>query len=222
MWLLLIPLIIIVVIIYLIFVGKILVDIPSFFRKTLPLDTGKFGVYCFTGKQGTGKTYSLTKYVIKNQNGRKLYSNLTLKGVEYIKIKSVNELLELSEQENCLIVFDEIFAILGDKAIPQQIRSRLLNFLAQQRKVHNIMITTAQEWLELPVTFRRFVRVQIDCATIPWGRFGGLLIEEYSDATHMKWSQLENEYVSPRINRKYSKYEKKIMQSYDTYERIKA
>ena len=135
-------------------------------------------------------------------------------------INSLYSLLSLSEQENCLIVFDEIFVLLGDKNIPADIRKKLMRFLPQQRKVKNILMTTAQEWLELPMTFRRFVRVQIDCNTMPWGKYGGLLVEEYSDATQIKWSQLDNEYVSPRINRKYSKYEKKIMLSYDTYERV--
>lgn len=220
MILLIIPLIVVLFVGYLVLAGKVRFDFPSFFRKTIALDRGLFGVYCFTGKQGTGKTYSLTKFVLKRAKYYNVYSNLTIKGIEYTKITSVKQLLDLSKEQNCLIIFDEIFTVLGDKTIPRELRADVLNFLAQQRKVHNIMITTAQEWLELPITFRRFVRIQVACRTIALGFFGGILIEEYTDATQMKWSQLENEYVSPRINMKISKYEKRVMLSYDTYERI--
>lgn len=206
--------------IMLIWQGKIRLDLPSFFKPTLPLDTGVFGVYCFTGKQGTGKTYSLTKYIAKNAEERIIYSNLTLHGIDYRPIRDVQHLLSLKDEKNLYIVFDEMFTLLGDKTIPKDIREDLMEFLSQQRKMKNILLTTVQEWLELSMTFRRFVRIQIECRTIPLGNFGGILIETYVDATAMKWDQNENEYVAPRISMKISKYEKKYMIAYNTYERI--
>lgn len=203
--------------------NKIHVDWRSIFSKTIPLDTGLFGVYCFTGKQGSGKTYSLTKYVKKHvAPGQKIYSNLTVKGIEYEKIKSVEHLLSLKDQKDLFIIFDEIFTLLDDKAIPKDIRKDLMEFLSQQRKMKNILFTTAQEWLEIPMTFRRFVRIQVECTTRPLGRFGGILTEVYYDAYKMKWDQMENEYIAPRIRMKLSKYEKRFMLAYDTYERIRS
>lgn len=201
--------------------NKITIDWRSIISPTLPLDTGVFGVYCFTGKQGSGKTYSLNKFVRKHVEGRTVYSNVTLKNFDYVPLKSIDHLLSLVDEKNCFIVYDEIFTLLSDKTIPKTIRERLMEFLTQQRKQGNIFFTTAQEWLELPMTFRRFVRVQIECETRPLGKLGGILIEDYYDATKMKWSQLDNEYIAPRIHKKYSKYERRFMETYDTFERIR-
>lgn len=216
----LILLILPVFVVVLMLLNKIYIDWLSLISKSLPLNTGVFGVYCFTGKQGSGKTYSLTKYVKKHVKGKRLYSNLTLNGVKYTKITSIEHLLSLRNEENVFIIFDEIFTLLSDKTIPRDIREELMEFLSQQRKMENILMTTAQEWLNIPIDFRRFVRVQIDCRTIPLGRFGGFLFEDYFNAYEMKWDNLENEYIAPRIRKKISKYEKRFMESYDTFERI--
>jgi len=199
--------------------NKVHLDIPSFFRRTLPLDTGKFGVYCFTGHQGSGKTYALNKFIRKHAKGKTIYSNITLKGLDYKPITSLDELYSLADKEHIYIIYDEIFTLMSKS---KKDREMLEQFLPQMRKVHNIFLTTAQYWLELDITFRRFVRIQIDCHTRPLGNFGGILSETYSDTTEIAWSNLDNEYISPLISKKYSKYEKRFMESYDTYERIKA
>jgi len=201
------------------FTNKISVDIQSFLRKTIPLERGKFGVYCFTGKQGSGKTYSLVKYIRKHvKKDTKVYSNITMKGVSYTQLTSLEQLLALRDEENCFIVYDEIFTILQKQS---KISAELMEFLTQQRKMHNIFFTTAQEWLEIPITFRRFVRIQIDCKTFPLGRWGGLLVEKYSNGYEIKWDQMQNEYVAPLMSMKISKYEKRFMKAYDTFERIR-
>ena len=199
--------------------AKIHIDWNSILRNTLPLDRGLFGVYCFTGKQGSGKTYSLVKYIKKHvKEGQVIYSNVTLAGVHYEPIRSVAHLLSLKDEKRVFIVYDEIFTLMQKSS---KIDGPLMEFLTQQRKMKNILFTTAQEWLEVPVTFRRFVRIQVECTTRPLGRFGGILSEEYFDAYAMKWDNMENEYIAPRISKKYSKYEKRYMESYDTYERIR-
>lgn len=199
--------------------NKIHVDFGSFSRRTLPLARGKFGVYCFTGKQGSGKTYSVTKFISHNRRKyTKVYSNITLKSMPYTPINGVAELLSLRDQQNCLIIYDEIFTILSKSS---KIQPELMEFLTQQRKMHNVLLTTAQEWLEIPITFRRFVRIQIDCKTIALGKFGGILIETYHDAYNMKWDNMESEYIAPLMSTKISKYERRYMLEYDTFERIR-
>jgi len=198
--------------------SKINIDFRSFISPTLPLALGTFGVYCFTGKQGSGKTYSLNKFIRKHAKGKKIYSNLTFDDLEYTKITSVKELLDLSNERECYIIYDEIFTLMEKTT---KFKQDMMEFLTQQRKQENIFITTAQEWLELPMTFRRFVRIQVECRTRPLGRFGGILFEKYYDAYNMKWEQLENEYVAPLITSKISKYEKRYMETYDTFERIR-
>lgn len=202
--------------------AKIHIDYRSFFARTIPLDTGIFGVYCYDGKQGSGKTYALTKYIIKHAKDKKIYSNMTFNGdVEYTPLTSIEHLLSLRDEKNIFIVYDEILNLLNDKTIPRDIRDNLMEFLTQQRKMKNILFTTTQEWLNIPIEFRRFVRIQVICKTRPLGRFGGILLEEYRDAYEMKWDALENEYIAPRLSKKYSKYEKKFMLAYNTYERVK-
>lgn len=199
-------------------VNKIHVDWHSLIQPTLPLDTTVFGVYCFTGHQGSGKTYALIKFITKEAQGMKVYSNITLRGIEYEPITSLEHLYSLADVENIFIVYDEIFSLMSkskkDAAILEQ-------FLPQMRKVHNKFLTTAQYWLELDITFRRFVRIQIECKTRPLGKLGGILMEEYFDSENIQWSNLDNEYISPRIMKKYSKYERKYMEAYDTFERVK-
>lgn len=209
---------IIVMVLILLAVNRIHIEWRSIFAKTLPLDTGVFGVYCFTGHQGSGKTYGLNKYIRKHAAGREIYSNITLKGIDYTPITSLQQLYSLADKERIIIIYDEIFTLMSKS---KKDRAMLEQFLPQMRKVKNIFLTTAQYWLELDITFRRFVRVQVECRTRPLGRYGGIFIEEYNDTTEIKWSQIENEYISPRIAKKYSKYERKYMESYDTYERVK-
>lgn len=197
---------------------KIRVDWSSFLKATIPLDTGVFGVYCFTGHQGSGKTYSLNKFIRKHAKGKRIYSNMTLRKIDYTPIESVEHLFSLIDQEDCYIIYDEIFTVMSKS-------KRLFNdaeeFLSQMRKQRIIFITTAQYWLTLDVDFRRFVRIQVECETRPLGKLGGILKESYFDASKMKWSNLDNEYISPIIATKYSKYEKKYMELYDTHERIR-
>lgn len=208
--------------IYAKFQYKISIDWASILQPTIPLDMGVFGVYCFTGKQGSGKTYALTKYVKKHvDEATKIYSNMTIKGIEYTELKSIEHLLSLRDEKNVFIIYDEILNLLNDKTIPRDIRDELYEFLTQQRKMKNILFTTSQEWLNIPIEFRRFVRIQIECETMPLGFLGGILKEYYYNAYKMKWEPLENEYVAPLISSKLSKYEKRFMQSYDTYERVR-
>lgn len=210
---------IIIIIILIMMSKKITIDIRSFFSKTIPLDRGKFGVYCFTGKQGSGKTYSLVKYIKRHKkDADTIYSNVTIQGLDYVRLESVEHLLSLKDKKNCFIIYDEIFTLMSKQT---RITDELMEFLTQQRKMKNLFFTTAQEWLEIPITFRRFVRIQIECQTYPLGRWGGILVEVYSDGYNIKWDQLENEYVAPIISTKISKYERRFMMAYNTLERIR-
>jgi len=198
--------------------SKIHIDWGSFLRPTLPLAMGVFGVYCFTGKQGSGKTYSVNKFIRKHAKGKKIYSNITLDKLEYTHLHSMEQLLELRDEKDCYIIYDEIFTMMQKQT---KFDDKIMEFLSQMRKQRNIFITTAQEWLELPITYRRFVRVQVECTTRPLGRLGGIIRETYYDAYNMKWSQIDNEYVAPLITNKISKYERRFMTTYDTNERIR-
>lgn len=212
-----IPLIIII----LLMVNKISIDWRSFFKKGLPLDRESFGIYCYDGKQGTGKTYAMTRFLKEESAGRKIYSNMSFKGIEYTKIENLDQLFALSQKKKVIIVYDEILNILNNQRVPQDIRDDLMEFMTQQRKVKNILMTSTQSWLRVPIEFRDFVRIQIKVSTIPLGRLGGILIQEYRDADQMVYDKDVSEYVAPRISLKISKYKREILESYDTYEKVK-
>lgn len=197
--------------------NKIRIKIKTFFKRGFAPKRGKFGVYCYCGKQGSGKTYSAVEYLLENKDKR-IYSNITsIKGVKYTPIGGFDDLLKLREETDCIIVFDEIFTALTKNS---KMSTDVLDFLSQMRKRRIIFITTAQEWLEINMTLRRYCRYQIDCRMINF--FGlGILIKTFHDAEQMKWSQTANEYVAPVLETSISKCNIEVAHSYDTFEQIK-
>lgn len=194
--------------------NKVSIDFPSFFKKGFKARRGKYGVYCFCGKQGSGKTFSTVNFLLRNKD-KKIYSNISLKGLNYIYFKGFEEMLNIKDK-NCIIVFDEIFSALSKSS---KITPEVLSFLSQQRKKEIIFITTAQEWLEIPITLRRYVRYQIDCSIFNLFPFS-ILIEKYHDGEQIHWDNLANDYVAPVIATKISKMKVKITEMYDTFEVI--
>lgn len=192
------------------------IKFKSFLKKGFRPNRGVFGVYCYCGKQGSGKTYSVVEYLRQNKN-KKIYANISsLKDINYTYFNGFDELLNLRSEHDCIIFYDEIFTALTKST---KINKEVLDFLSQMRKRKIIFLTTAQEWLEIPMTLRRYCRYQIDCSmrTI----FIGILIKHMYDAEQMKWSQLDNEYVAPLISTTISKCNVVVANSYDTFEQIK-
>lgn len=194
--------------------NKVSIDIKSFFEKGFMARRGLYGVYCFCGKQGTGKTFSTVQFLSRNRNFP-IYSNISLQGFNYVHFSTFKDMLQIKDQ-NCIIVYDEIFSALAKST---KLNQDVLTFLSQQRKKQVIFITTAQEWLEIPMTLRRYVRYQIDCSIwniLPFS----ILVERYRDGENMHWDNLENDYVAPIIATKITKMAKRITTYYDTWETI--
>lgn len=209
--------IIILIVIFMFFINnKIRIKWKTFFKKGFKPSRNKFGIYCYCGKQGKGKTYSAVEFLLENKD-KKIYSNLgSLQGVEYTRIYGFDDLLALRNEHDCIIFFDEIFTALTRQS---RVTTDVLDFLSQMRKRHIILITTAQEWLEINMTFRRYCRYQIDCNMFPFLNTG-FLIKTFRDAELMKWSQNDNEYVAPLVETTFSKCNLEVAQSYDTFETI--
>ena len=136
------------------------IKFKTFFKKGFAPKRGKFGVYCYCGKQGSGKTYSAVEFILNNSN-LPIFSNVsTIKGVTYNYFSGFDNLLKLRNQHDCIIFYDEIFTALTKSS---RINTDVLDFLSQMRKRRIIFITTAQEWLEINITLRRYCRYQIEC-----------------------------------------------------------
>lgn len=192
----------------------------TFFKKGFKIDNGNWGVYCYVGKQGQGKTYSVVEYLLQNKDKR-IYSNcLSLRGVKYTPISNFDDLLALRSESDCIIFYDEIFTALTRQS---SINTDVLDFLSQMRKRRIIFLTTAQEWLEINITLRRYCRYKIDCSArnFPFLPFS-ILIKKFSDSEQMKWSNLDNEYICPLLETSISKFNIEVANSYDTLEQIQS
>lgn len=213
---------ILIIILYKVFwVNKTIIKIKSFFKKGFKLDQNKFGVYCYCGKQGMGKTYAVREYLEENKD-KKIYCNIhSIKGIDYTPIDGFEDLLKLNNEHDCIIIFDEIFTALSKKSNKVN-WNEVMSFLSQMRKRRIIFITTAQEWLEIDLTFRRYVRFQIQCYSwnLPFFNFG-ISKKIFCDVDEMIYDKDLMEYVAPPIKTVYSKYSKRIANLYDTYEVIK-
>lgn len=198
--------------------NKIRIKWKTFLKKGFKPNRGKFGVYCYCGKQGQGKTYSVVEFLLQNKD-KKIYSNvMSLKGVKFTPIRDFDELLDLEDQHDCIIFYDEIFTALTKQS---KMTPQVLSFLSQMRKRKIIFLTTAQEWLEINITFRRYCRYYIQCRMLTFLNLG-VLIKTFHDAEDMKWSNDENEYVSPLLETSISKCNIKVANSYDTFEQIES
>lgn len=192
----------------------------TFLKKGFLVDSGPWGVYCYTGKQGRGKTYSVIEFLNEHKDF-KIYANVkSLKGIPYIYVGSFQELLDIQNDssDNIIIFYDEIFTALSKN---DKLNKDVLAFLSQMRKRKIIFLTTAQEWLEINVTLRRYVRFQIECDNRSF--FGkSYLIKTFYDGENLHWDNLENDYIAPILSTTISKMNLSVANLYDTYETIES
>lgn len=191
----------------------------TFFKKGFAPKRGRFGVYCYCGKQGSGKTYSVVEFLKQQPKDMKIYANIdTLNGINYTYFNGFDNLLKLRDEHDCIIVYDEIFTALTKSS---RLSTEVLDFLSQMRKRRIVFLTTAQEWLEINITLRRYCRYQIECQML--NILGlGILVKRMYDAEQLKWSNDDNEYVAPLIETTISKCNLSVANSYDTFEQIKS
>lgn len=219
-------LVLIIIFIYII-KNKIILRIDTFFRKGFKKNDDDYGIYCFCGKQGDGKTYSICDvldsickkgYTIIT-NVHSFYSSHEEHCIYETDFGKIYEMLRFKENcSNYIIFYDEIFTLIEKGKLSQE----MLSFLSQMRKRGLKLYTTCQEWLELNITFRRYVRFQVQCKMRNLKLFNfAISINEINDAYQMKWDNLENEYVCPRIKTTIKKCSKVVADSYDTFEVIK-
>lgn len=218
---------VIVFILYLKIGLKIKVKWKTFTKKGFLPNRGIFGVYCYCGKQGTGKTYSVVEYLLDNKDDIQVFCNIKgIKGLDYTYFTGFEELIKLKEKldkneletngKQLVFVYDEIFTELQKQT---KLTKPVIDFLCQMRKRKIIFLTTAQEWAEIPLSFRRFCRYEIDCRMINLFLIG-ILHKTFKDAENMKWSDEEQEHVAPLIENTITKCRKSIANSYDTFLRI--
>lgn len=212
-----------------IFQNHLHIDWKSFFKAGFSKRDNAFGLYTYTGKQGEGKTYSAIKFISEQKNR---FNYIVVTNVHSFKefddtvyIDDIMELIEfikLNHEKNgkkYLIFFDEIFTVLMKG---QSINNEILSFLAQLRKRSIIFVTTAQEWSEIPLTFRRFCRFQISCHMFSFPLIDkAFLSNKINDGYNAKWNNDTQEFEAPVLQTNFSKGNLHIINMYDTFEVIK-
>lgn len=233
--------------------NKIVLRIDTFFRKGFKKYDDNYGIYCFCGKQGDGKTYSVVDFLsevgkhkkiitnveslLKLQHSTEIFKGFSCNLSQYVKsnddekdlisliyesdFEKIYDFLKTLSPEQCegyIVFYDELFTLIEKGKLDRD----MLSFISQMRKRHLYLLTTVQEWLELNVTFRRYVRFQVNCSMFNFKPFGfAISINQVNDAYQMKWDNLENEYVCPVLKTTIKKCSKAVADSYDTFEVIK-
>lgn len=210
------------------FRSHIHIDLRTFFKKGFAKHDEKFGLYTYTGKQGEGKTYSAIRFIEKQKydNDYIILTNVhSYEGDNIIYIDNIIELInfvKINHNKNgkkYLIFFDEIFTVLMKG---QSVNIDILSFLAQLRKRSIIFVTTAQEWSEIPITFRRFCRFQISCHMFNVPLFNKVICyNKINDGYNARWNNDIQEFEAPLLQTNISKGNVDVIKKYDTYEVIK-
>lgn len=224
-------LILLILLISYLITNKIHVDWKSLFKEGFSKNDNAFGLYCYTGKQGTGKTYSCVNFLIKNKLERNYIVITNVKSFnafnDTIYIKDINQIIDFIENEEkkavgsskkYIIFFDEIFSILEKKT---SLNKKILSFISQLRKRQIIFVTTAQEWSEINITFRRYVRFQVSCNmfSIPFFK-RAFLLNKVNDGDGIKWDNDSQDWIAPTVQTNFMKGNLEVIESYDTFEVI--
>ena len=221
--------------------NKVKIKFKTFLRRGFKVNRGIFGIYCYCGFQGNGKTYSCVEYVLDNKDNIQLFSNVHIKNIDYTFYSGFKGLLNLRDSidwalnnhldyiifngskiylqkdKQIVFIYDEIFSELqrGSK-----IDTDVLDFITQMRKRRFILLTTSQIWSDIPITWRRLTRYQIDCTMHRFLGFINILKKVFHDAELMKWCNDEQDFIAPLISTTITHTRKYIADSYDTFEII--
>lgn len=136
------------------------------------IDFPLFGIWVFTGKQGSGKTLSMVRqaYLInKNYDNVVMKSNFNLPFTQYI-----HTLEEVFPLKRSCIAMDEIGIIANSKK-SKDINETLLRVTAQNRKNKRIILTTSQQLFQCNKDIRTQATYIIECSCI----FKRLFINKY-------------------------------------------
>lgn len=204
---------------------KLIIRVDTFFRKGFKKIHDTYGVYAWIGKQGDGKTYSVIDWLNEKSKftKKKIITNVKSYADHFPNnciynpdFYNIIDCFNNGDYDTDYIIFyDELFTLL-EKG---KLNKNILGFISQLRKRGIYLVTTVQEWLDINVTFRRYVRFYVECKMINF--FGcAWSINTIHNGYDMTWNNDINEYESPIIKTTIKKCGKKIADSYDTYEVI--
>lgn len=194
--------------------------VKAFERKIINL-----GCIVIRENSGKGKTYSCVKFLISQKLKHNYIIITNVKSFNYFKdtiyFSSIEDMIDFviahyDDEHKYIIFFDEIFTVLEKRTA---MNKKILSFLSQLRKRQIILVTTAQEWSEINITFRRYVRYQISCNM--FSVFGhSFIYNSINDGDQIRWNNDTQDFEAPRVSANFSKGNKYVIDSYNTYETI--
>ena len=174
---------------------------------------------------GKGKTYSCIKFLISQKLKHDYIIITNVKSFNYFKdtiyFSKIEDMIDFviahyDDEHKYIIFYDEIFTVLEKRTA---MNKKILSFLSQLRKRQIILVTTAQEWSEINITFRRYVRYQISCNM--FSVFGhSFIYNSINDGDQIRWNNDTQDFEAPRVSANFSKGNKYVIDSYNTYETI--
>ena len=77
---------------------KVKIKLKTFFKRGFKPSRGNFGIYCYDGKQGKGKTYSLVEYLQDNKDSSLIFCNIkNIRHIDYTFYTGFNQLMEIKQ-----------------------------------------------------------------------------------------------------------------------------
>jgi len=160
----------------------------------------KFPRVCILGDTGDGKTTVMTALALQYYNeGKKIYSNYTLKGIEweYLDPKDIADLMfqDNSPLYDCVILTDEAHMDLGKFSSFSKKVQDLGEFATQTRKRKIIWLYTTQVFNNLVKTVRDLTTNFIYCSQVQDDYFK---LENYNRSTRAN-GYIRTHYLSGKL-----------------------
>lgn len=129
-----------------------------------------FGIDCYCGMFGHGKTLSMVHRVEQLYNrfeNVRVISNIHLNNVPYIPLVNFQQLVDIGIDEKedyngTIIVIDEISSVLSHRNF-SKFPIALIGLLMQQRKKRCYIVCTAQKYMQIDKLWRDITSNVIDC-----------------------------------------------------------
>jgi len=131
-----------------------------------PLAIFPFGITCYVGLPGSGKTLSLVEKLNELRLKFPLATIATNFGYanENCQIKHWKDLIDISNPEGVIFGLDEVHDVFDRKDWNNMPKS-VLRLFSQNRKVHKQLICTAQSFEDIVIDIRRRCHFIIECTT---------------------------------------------------------
>lgn len=202
----------------------------AFLNVASPKSTTIMELFVTLENKGIGKTYSAVRQIIKYKLEDDYIILTNVKSFNIFKdtifFDNLYDLIDYCKgftdnkdnEKPIIILFDEIFSLINKN---YTVDDEIMTFISQLRKRHIILVTTAQEWSEINISFRKYVRFQVSCRmfALPFFRTA-VLLNCVNDGENLKLNPQTMEYEAPTVRTLLMKGNKSVIDSYDTYETI--